>query len=95
MWIRTTSNTSGGKRELLIDKFNRGTPNYDGYALAISNNKLHFYSRNGGSTNGWSTTYSTATVNDGNWHHVAVSFDGTNGTYYIDGQASGSVSVRS
>ncbi|MFC1548360.1 S8 family serine peptidase [Candidatus Omnitrophota bacterium] len=86
-WINTTNNTSGGVRDFLFCKFDQGG-NKDGYALAIVNNKLLFYSRGGGSGN-WVVSGSTGTVNDGEWHHVAVTYSSQAGTYYIDGMTSG------
>ncbi len=35
----------------------------------------------------------SVTISDGNWHHVAVSYDGTNIKLYVDGVADGSGSV--
>jgi uncharacterized protein YcnI len=54
-----------------------------GYALRIQGGKLSFFS---GAT--WSL--STGTVNDGTWHYVVVTGNGSYGVFYIDGQFSGS-----
>jgi hypothetical protein len=35
----------------------------------------------------------SVTISDGNWHHVAVSYDGTDIKLYVDGVADGSVAV--
>ncbi len=36
-------------------------------------------------SNAFSDFYSTTSVTDGNWHHVAVTYDGANAKIYIDG----------
>ena len=41
------------------------------------------------SADGTATAVSAAAVNDGAWHHVAVTYDGANLQTYVDGQASG------
>ena len=51
----------------------------------VSNGKLTFFLRDGGVDVLGMT--STASVNDGNWHHVAVTVDGTGNKLYIDGSA--------
>jgi len=56
---------------------------------AHSSNKLLLIIGNGVSNN---TAFSTGTIADTNWHHVAVTFNGTNIIFYIDGSASGSSS---
>ncbi len=40
--------------------------------------------------NGFYQTVSPYTVNDGSWHHVAVTYDGTTETTYLDGVSIGS-----
>jgi alpha-tubulin suppressor-like RCC1 family protein len=78
-WIKTTS------YEVQICAKYGGGANPPGYALRIMNGRLSFWC---GPSNG--TWYSsTGLVNDGNWHYVAVTGDGTNGAFYIDGKPSG------
>ncbi len=36
-------------------------------------------------TNAFSDFYSTTSVTDGNWHHIAATYDGANANIYIDG----------
>lgn len=36
-------------------------------------------------TNAFSDFYSTTSVTDGNWHHIAATYDGANAKIYIDG----------
>ena len=37
------------------------------------------------------TAESTGTITDTNWHHIALTFDGTTVNFYIDGSSAGSV----
>jgi len=114
-WIKTSSYTTG--KELIIDKFHHGDGpeeyEYDGFALGISEGSLVFYTKFrmygdwGSHWNGstWEEVRSNDTVNDDEWHHVAVTMDtydsiasgdpsvpwyNTTVTYYVDGLVSGS-----
>lgn len=59
-----------------------------GFDLAIglggSTGKLTFWSSGEG---GWTSYTEATTVNDGAWHHVAVTFDSGTVTFYIDSTA--------
>jgi RHS repeat-associated protein len=44
-------------------------------------------------TGNWGSR-SNVQVNDGNWHHIAASFDGTSSTIYVDGIERGSFNVN-
>ena len=72
-WIRpkTTSGTILSKR----DSYNSGA----GYELAIENN-IPIFRWNGGSV---SSLYAISPNN--RWYHIAVSFNGTQATMYVDG----------
>ena len=41
---------------------------------------------NSGNSHTYGTSYSGLAYNDGNWHHLAVSSDGTTARFFIDGQ---------
>ena len=77
-WIKTT--TTGEGHIVSADD----TAFDSAYAsFFVYQNKLNFWVANGG-------TYllraqSTASVNDGNWHHVAVTVDATGNKLFIDG----------
>ena len=43
------------------------------------------------STNGVTPLYSSVVVNDGQWHHVAVTYDGSTETVYLDGGSVGTI----
>jgi len=76
-WIRTTD-TNGP----IFQKNNHLSP-FIGYSFKLDAGRLAYWSNGNGF---W--RYSTGTVNDGEWHHVAVSatHSGT-GYFYIDGVA--------
>jgi formylglycine-generating enzyme required for sulfatase activity len=82
-WVKTTS------AAYIVEKFSTNSP-WNGYGLGIDTGaddygKLNFW------TDGMmSWVKSTGTVTDGNLHHVAVTGNGSSGTFYIDGVSNGS-----
>ena len=95
-WIKTTATSNG----MLVGKRDQSTGTTKGYEF--------FYWGTAGANQGKLTAtladgsatrligYSTVTVNDGKWHHVAVVYDRDgNATFYIDGYASGSFAISS
>jgi trimeric autotransporter adhesin len=78
-WIKT-SDTLG----VIYEATNTGSSN--SYAvLGVNGGKLNFQVRQGGTDSLNVTT--TASVNDNNWHHVAVTVGPSGNTLYIDGVA--------
>jgi hypothetical protein len=79
-WLKT----SGAVGEI-VSAFNQSSP-YPGWLFGVgfnsNNGKLTFYNANGSSSE---TKASTLTVNDNNWHHVAVTKSGTTLKFFIDG----------
>jgi len=81
-WIRTSANNSGYRAIIVRSNY---------YGLFLVDNKLSTYVWGGGAPTGV-TTYNGATLNDGQWHHVALTFQigVANGTQmYLDGQPVG------
>jgi hypothetical protein len=81
-WIKT-SNAGSGFRALVV------RPNF--YGLFLNNNQLMTFNWSANGTTG-ATTYTGATLNDNQWHHVVLTFQVgvTNGTQlYLDGQPVG------
>lgn len=77
-WVRTTSESQG---TIYAFGANASTQNT---TLGISaSGTLEFSNGLGGPTG-------STLINDGLWHHVAVTFDGTNAQLYVDGQTDGS-----
>lgn len=72
------------------DKGN-GTTSPRVWQFRLSNSKVEFI-RIGG-TGGTITATSVKSVNDGNWHHVAATYDGSNIRIYIDGALDKTVSA--
>ncbi|SDI49507.1 LamG-like jellyroll fold domain-containing protein, partial [Winogradskyella thalassocola] len=74
-WIKT-NNTTGTKT---IFSKRDGTSTASGYDLSLVDDRLYF--RYNGSTN----VIANQPINSNKWYHVAVTFDGSNYTLYIDG----------
>jgi hypothetical protein len=55
-----------------------------GYGLSIMWDEFpHFTIRSG--PNGWASAIGTTAVNDGDWHHLVGTFNGTHACLYVDG----------
>ena len=85
-WINTTD-TDGDP----VAAFNPSTP-HAGWGIRIQSGLVKFYQSNGSSFDGFDTVSGTTTVNDGSWHHVALtSASGSNAvSCYVDGTLAGS-----
>lgn len=83
-WVKTTATT---RSDILTRYVNSG--GYAGYGLSVSPSGCST-----GAVGMWvggsAWRCSTATINDGAWHHVAATYDSTTIRMYIDGVASGS-----
>ncbi|MEZ6086567.1 MAG: choice-of-anchor Q domain-containing protein [Pirellulaceae bacterium] len=87
-WVRTTSTSDG----VVIQQRNGG---FDGeYVLSVlGDGRVNFFIFGGGQQQ--ADLSSSATVNDGAWHHIAATREGLNTLIYVDGQVSGiSVSIN-
>ncbi|MEY4928162.1 MAG: hypothetical protein RI894_2600 [Bacteroidota bacterium] len=80
-WVKTTS-----AARMAITSFGN-VANGQGGLFFIQNGNLHF------DVTGAAGPASTATVNNGAWHHVAVARTGTSLSYYIDGTANGTGTI--
>ena len=90
-WVKYTSN---GNYQNIVAKECYGTTGCGGYALQITNaGKLRFVIYLGGSS--FETVSGATTITQGEWHHVAGVFDGTQRRVYLDGEQDGSVSDTS
>jgi len=77
-WVKiSTANTY-----IVVDKFASSNPNANkGYSLTIFNGNIRF-----STGNGISDDYDdTVSIADGNWHHAAVTYNGTHKAIYRDG----------
>jgi len=79
-WVKTTST---GIRAIIGS--DNATTRF--FQFRLNSGKVEIVLFNGASA---TTKTTTATVNDGNRHHIAVVCDGTQVQFYIDGQPSGS-----
>lgn len=81
VWIKPTDYTTGGQIVWLYV----GSGYRDLISLAQRNDgKLNISAFDGGSTR-WQVSTDNAVVSNGTWTHVVFSFDGSNGTIYING----------
>jgi sugar lactone lactonase YvrE len=85
-WVKTTSPTSS----TIMGKMNNASP-YKGYGMIMyTDGRIFFQLINTYSTNALEVR-GTTSVNDGTWHHVAVTYDGSSDDsgvkIYIDGVA--------
>jgi trimeric autotransporter adhesin len=81
-WIKTT-NAGTSFRGIVVREFH--------YGIFLNNNQLMSYNWTGNGTSG-AMTYTGATLNDNQWHHVALTFQTgvTSGAQlYLDGQPVG------
>ncbi len=75
-WIRTTSKAS---QTIVIGSNPPGaTPR-----ISVGGDQISVYWNTGGTAPGW-TSADTTPVTDGQWHHIAVVFDGGAITFYKD-----------
>jgi hypothetical protein len=82
-WVKTSSSSFG-----YILFAGRGGSGRTGYiGIAISSGTIYAVVGGQPSVSGFSELTTTATVNDGNWHHLAMTFNNSNGVIqvYIDG----------
>jgi len=86
-WVKTTMTGSG----TIIDKL-KSSMNYPGYWIRVTSGKAEGAAVDCGTgACGFGTTRhvlaGTSNINDGKWHHVAYSRNGTLQTIYVDGLA--------
>lgn len=79
-WVKTTDADGG----MILQQRDAGASGYEGqYRLSITpQGTVAFAVYNGGYQFDFATT---ATINDGRWHHIAAVRDGTEGILFIDG----------
>jgi large repetitive protein len=88
-WVKTTS-TSGGKI-IGFDASRTGNSGTTDKNLYMTSNGRIAFGTNAGSI---ATVVSTASYNDGQWHHVAATLDSSGQKLYVDGALVGSRSTN-
>jgi hypothetical protein len=78
VWFKT----SASQTSKYLLSFPRAATN-NGFDINFNSQQIRSFLS--GSSGSFSTLSSTFTYTDGNWHHVAVSYDGTSHKMYIDG----------
>lgn len=82
-WAKTTS--SGTNGVIFWGSSSSGTPLL-GMSIQSGFLRSEYRTDNAAEINGGSALFSLSTVNDGNWHHVAVSRNGNVFKIYVDGR---------
>ncbi len=84
VWIKTT-----GASEFLIGKQNGGSP-YTGYGLSLNASGLVLFEMTNTTSTNWIQVVTTLSVNDDQWYHLCVTYDGSSSasgvTIYINGE---------
>jgi hypothetical protein len=85
-WIKTTATDADA-----IAAFNSGSP-YNGWSVRITSGLVKMFVGDGSTYEGFTTISGTTTVNDNDWHHVAVTSPSGSNTIscYVDGVLAGS-----
>ena len=99
-WIKTTQNASGhfywySGATIIELRQQQGANSHIPFNFGISYNPSGGYSfltfgRSNNYATGAELVFSTADVNDGNWHHVAITIDTNDYIFYVDGSTAGS-----
>ncbi|KOH46933.1 hypothetical protein NC99_03330 [Sunxiuqinia dokdonensis] len=80
-WIQPQSISTGYQGIIM-----HGGPNTDTYALYIHPGNQSISFKTSGTTSAWTSIPNIASLWDGNWHHLAVSYDGSKKIIYLDGE---------
>lgn len=80
-WIQPQS-TSSTYQGIIM----HGGPNVDSYALYIHPGDQSISFKTSGTTSAWTTIGNVAGLWDGNWHHLAVTYNGAQKVIYLDGE---------
>ncbi len=65
------------------------------WGLRLRSGKLNFVAATANNAFSFSTNNSTTTLSSGTWYHVAVTYDGTNTRYYLNGSGDGTDTLHS
>ncbi len=79
-WVKFSGAASGGYNYPIVSKHN--CSEQSGYILMLYNDKITFWLAGAG---GYSYISTPDNYTDGNWHHVAAVYNGTNRFIYVDG----------
>jgi hypothetical protein len=78
-WLKPEPGTGGYQGVIM-----HGGPNVDTYALYIHPGQKSISFKTSGTTSPWNTIGNIDKLWDGNWHHLAVTYDGEKKTFYLD-----------
>jgi len=75
LWMKSTTSNANPSMTYLIRKY---------YTIAISNSQLRVYLYNESGSN-LPTTVQGGNIDDGNWHHIVFTYNGSKAISYLDG----------
>jgi len=75
-WVRTIY--AGGNHMVISKMSNLSGEGYTGWQVALSNGQVNFILRGGGITRQIQRLSTTTTINDGNWHYIVCTYNGSN-----------------
>ncbi|WP_073002124.1 LamG-like jellyroll fold domain-containing protein [Mariniphaga anaerophila] len=87
-WLRPAASSSGYQGIVM-----HGGPNTDSYALYIYPNTKTIGFKTSGTTSSWFSAGGVEELWDGNWHHVAVTYNGSEKVIYVDNVAIATISA--
>lgn len=90
LWIKST-----GTSTVICTKRGAVTENGQWNFLIEGGGHLLFWDYNGSAFQFLTSGTSTSVINDGNWHLVGFTRNGTSGTYYVDGVSNGTKTALS
>ncbi|WP_319502690.1 LamG-like jellyroll fold domain-containing protein [uncultured Draconibacterium sp.] len=80
-WIKPTS-TTGDYQGIIM----HGGPDYDSFALYIHPDNQRLYFKTSGTSTERAVIDNVSKLWDGDWHHVAATYNGSEKVIYLDGQ---------
>ncbi|SHF44052.1 Por secretion system C-terminal sorting domain-containing protein [Mariniphaga anaerophila] len=87
-WLKPATSSSGYQGIVM-----HGGPNTDSYALYIYPNTKTIGFKTSGTTSSWFSAGGVEELWDGNWHHVAVTYNGSEKVIYVDNVAVATISA--
>jgi parallel beta-helix repeat protein len=86
VWLKPAG-TTGGNQGIIM----HGGPNTDTYALYIKPDTKEIGFKTTGTTNSWFSIKNVTALWDGNWHHLALIYDGAMKVIYLDNNVVASI----
>ena len=81
VWLKPSQNSSGYQGIIM-----HGGPETDNFALYLNPNSKTIAFKTSGTTSAWTPIDNVSSLWDGEWHHLAVTYDGASKIIYLDNQ---------